>query len=140
MAYITYTARRTLVAGHVENDIYALVIELTPDTQRSIQDLKNTQISLDGSVETQFFGQVENWSVQIAPATLEEAEFIREFLDSTADGHVFTFDPYSMEETTSGWSVSVVRDDEGYTENRFMAIGNGGADDYIQFSFKVRSA
>lgn len=140
MAFFSYTARRSLVSGHSADLQYDLIVELTDQTQRSVQDLKNTQRSLNGKTETQFFGQVETWSVQLAPATSEQADLIREFLDSTADGQSFTFDPYSMEETTSGWAIIVVRDDDGYTEARFMAIGNGGEDDYIQFSFKVRSA
>ncbi len=140
MAVFTYIARRSLLPGHDYGDPVTLLLEVTDATTRNMQDLKKTERSLNGKTETQFFAQVEKWNVQLAPLDLNAADEAREFLDSTADGQTFTFDPYSMEETTSGWSINVIRDDEGYTESRFMAIGNGGEDDYIQFEFQVRSA
>lgn len=140
MALATYTARRSLAPGHVVDDEYSLRLSLTPSSERSVEDLKNSQHSLNGTTETQFFGQVENWTIQLAPADLAQAELIREFLDSTADGQTFTFDPYGHEGLTSAWSVSVVRDDQGYSETRVLPIGRGGSDDFVQFTFRVRSA
>lgn len=140
MSYFNYTARRSLAADHVAEGVYDLIVETTPDSVRHVQDLKNTNQSLNGHVETQFFGQTEAWDIQLAPVHSTDVDLIREFLDSTADGQLFIFDPYSMDIDTSGWSMSVVRDDSGYTETRFASLGNGGADDFIQFSFRVRSA
>lgn len=140
MALVTYDARRSLAAGHAVDETYSLRLQLTPATERSVQDLKNAQQSLNGKSEIQYFGQVETWSIQLAPANLHDAELIREFLDSTGDGQVFTFDPYGTESRESAWAANVKRDDEGYTETRVVPVGRGGEDDFIQFFFRVRSA
>jgi hypothetical protein len=140
MAFVSYIARRSVVESHVKDDTYDLVFEVTPETTRGVQILKNTERSLNGKIETQFFGQVETWSVQTAPLAAADAALMREFLDSTADGQSFSFDAYSMDIDTSGWAINAIRTDDGYTENRFAAIGNGGADDYFQYTFQVQSA
>lgn len=140
MAFVSYIARRSVVEEHVQDDTYDLAFEVTDQTVRSSQTLKNSERSLNGKVETQFFGQVETWSVQTAPLSLADAALMREFLDSTADGQEFSFDPYSMESDTSGWAMTAIRADDGYTENRFMPIGSGGANDYFQYTFQIQSA
>lgn len=140
MALVTYIARRSLVSGHVLDENYSLRLSMTPASERSVQDLKNPQRSLAGNTETQFFGQVQNWSVQLAPCGLQDADLIREFLDSTADGQSFLFDPYGTEARATRWVLSVVRDDEGYSETRVVTVGRGGEDDFIQFTFRLRSA
>lgn len=140
MALVTYEARRSLAPGHVLSEDYSLRLTLMPQSERSVRDLKTSQQSLSGRTETQFFGQQTAWTITLAPADFLQAELIREFLDSTADGQQFTFDPYGTEAKTSNWLLTVVRDDDGYRESRVIAVGRGGEDDFIQFSFGVKAA
>lgn len=139
MALVTYVAKRSLAHGHVVDESYSLRLTLTPSSERSKKDLKSTSKSLSGSSETLYFGQEEYWSIQLIPVDKHEAALIREFLDSTGDGQVFSFDPYGTEATTTVYAGEFIRDDDGYTESRAVAIGTGGEADYIQFAFKVRS-
>lgn len=140
MAFVSYIARRSVVEEHVEDDTYDLAFEVTDQTARAVQTLKSSERSLNGKLETQFFGLIENWSIQTAPLSASDAALMREFLDSTADGQEFSFDPYSMDGDTSGWARTAIRTDDGYTESRFMPLGSGGADDYFQYTFQVQSA
>jgi len=140
MAFVSYIARESIVEEHVVDDSYDLSFEVTPETLRSVQTLKSTQSSLNGKLEIQYFGKTETWNVQTAPLNSEDAALMREFLDSVADGQTFSFDPYSMDVSTSGFAITAIRTDDGYTESRFMSNGTGGADDYFQYTFQVQLA
>lgn len=100
-------------------------------------DLKVRTESISGSVETLFFGERRIWTVNTIPvsASSDVALELYEFLRSTADGQNFDFDPYGTEDVPS-LLMTVVREDDGYTESLFMAVDGTG--DYVSFSFQVR--
>lgn len=138
MSFVTYTARRSLVSGHVAETDYNLELELTDRLVPSVEDLKKKQESLSGKVETQFYGQVKTREVELAPVSLENTAQIIEFLDSTADGQEFIFDPYGTEAEPSDYATAVIREDTGYSERRFMT--RSGLNDAVQYTFTVREA
>jgi hypothetical protein len=133
MPSVTYVARRELASGHFEGTEYSLEFDIANLQRPTGGDLKTKSKSLDGTTETLYFGKEKIWSVTTVPEQIssEQAELLYEFLDSTADGQTFTFDPYD-----DGTGFQVSREDEGYEEVPFSPIN--GVDDYAQFSFQVR--
>jgi hypothetical protein len=137
MPCVTYTARRGLAVGHVVDTSYTWDISISDLQRPSGRDLKETQESISGAVETLFFGEVRIWSVTLAPIRIRDAGIHYEFLRSTADGQVFNFDPYG----SAGHpvqSLNVVRADSGYTESVFIREGAGGLTDRVTLGFQVR--
>jgi hypothetical protein len=130
---VTYVAKRDLASGHVEDTEYSLEFEISDLRRPSGGDLKVKTKSLDGSMETLYFGRERIWGVTVVPVQIssEQAELLYEFLGSTADGQQFTFDPY---DDSTGYQVS--REDDGAEETPFSQID--GVNDYAQFSFQVR--
>lgn len=133
MPSVTYVARRELASGHFEGTEYSLEFDISTLQRPTAGDLKVKTESLDGSMETLYFGRKKVWSVTTVPEQIssEQAELLYEFLGSTADGQSFTFDPYD-----DGTGFQVAREDEGYEEAPFSPID--GVNDYAQFSFQVR--
>lgn len=141
MGFATYTAKRELAPGHVENTSYTIPLSLTQDGfESSSKDLKETQKSLSGAIETLYFGSEKIWAVTLEPVSDEESLLIREFIESTADGQSFTFDPYGSEDRESSRLMTVKRNDDGAKESVFLRTGDPGGADSIQFSFEVREA
>jgi hypothetical protein len=138
MAYVTYVARESLALGHVAEAEYTLPVKLTPNLRRPRKTLKQSQESISGKVEIQYYGRVTTWSVELEPMPLNEALIVVEFLDSTADGQQFEFDPYGSPTFPSAYARAVIREDDGYDEPRVLPRGRGGLDDYVQYSFTVR--
>lgn len=132
MPSVTYEARRDLATGHSAGTDYALDFDISDLQRPSAGDLKVMTKSLDGTMETLYFGREKIWSVTTTPVQVSsvEADLLYEFLGSTADGQEFNFDPYD------DGGVQVSRNDEGFTETTASQIN--GVDDYVQFSFKVR--
>ena len=139
MAAVQYTAKRSIGGGHAIDTQYALDLVLAatnggPKRRRRVE----TQTSLDGNVETLYFGRDFIFEVQLAPFRWLEQPYLREFLDSTEDGHAFTFDLYGSV-ATPYQPLTVVRDDDGYDESRVLSVGTGGAEDYVTVNFRVRT-
>lgn len=97
-------------------------------------DLKKSQESLSGNLETQFYGQKRVYRVVLEPVLDSESEALREFIDSTADGQLFTLDPYGFPDQPVR-PLTVVREDQGASEN--IRLRDGG-DAWVQFEFEVR--
>lgn len=137
MASATYIARRGLIAGHTAGIQYTFDFETQRITRPNGDDLKVRSESLSGAVETLYFGERRIWSVQTTPVAASAAESLelQEFLRSTADGQSFDLDPYGTEASPVA-SMTVLREDDGYTEELFMAVDGTG--DYVSFSFQVR--
>lgn len=134
MASASYTATAGLIAGHQENVGYVVdfkISELTPPAGGAIV---TKQESLNGTVETNWYGEKRIWTVKTQPYERSSALSgrIREFLRSTADGQVFVFDPYGAGTD----AVSVIREDEGYSEDLFVQVD--GRNDLVQFGFQLR--
>lgn len=137
MAEVTYIARRRLAPNHFAGTSYELPLSISDLRRPSEGDLKRVIKSLSGAVETLYFGRERIWQVTLAPTPINEAALLYEFLESTADGQVFAFDPYGARESPSQ-PLNVVREDMGYTEEVVTRQGLGGFTDYVRLSFSVR--
>jgi hypothetical protein len=137
VGYATYTARIALAPGHAAEQVFTLPLKIADLARPSGRVLRQTQQSISGKVETQYFGEVRIWSVTLAPVQVRDAAIIYEFLRSTEDGQSFTFDPYGSPNAPVQ-ALSVVRDDDGYTDNSFVREGRGGITDWVTLGFQVR--
>jgi hypothetical protein len=137
MAWVSYIARRQLAPSHFAGTTYSLPLRLTEITPPSGGALKTTQESMDGSIETLYFGRRRVWGITLAPVQIHLAAELYEFLESTDDGQLFTFDPYGSEEVPVRL-LNVMRADDGYTESTFQREGKGGHTDWVTLGFTVR--
>lgn len=138
MATVQYVARRSLAPGHIIGTSYLLPLCIVQGgLRRSPRHLKRKQETLSGATEHLYYGTVIFWDVRLEPIRIDEAAIVREFLDSTADGQVFTFDPYGSL-ASAVLPLSVKREDDDSNEDPFMALGTGGPEDYVQVGFRVR--
>ena len=138
MAFVAYVARRSLAPGHVVDSPYSLTLPnlVRCDIRR---DRKTSRkVSLSGAAETLYYYSKRIYSVQTEPVPLDQSALIIEFLESVDDGQSFTFDPYGTSAFRSPASGVFISDDQGYTLDRFVMRGQGGANDLFQFSFGVR--
>lgn len=133
MASATYLARRGLVSYHMSGGSYSIDFGTTAIARPNGSDLKHKTESLSGAVETLFFGERRIWAITTVPMQISsaQAQLMYEFLRSTADGQEFVFDPYG-----NGGLLTVIREDDGYTESPFSEID--GVNDYVRFGFQVR--
>lgn len=139
MAFALYMARRRLAPNHVSGTSYSLPLSIANVSPPSGGALKAMPVSLNGTVETLYHGRERLWSVHLAPVQIHLADLVYEFLESTDDGQVFTFDPYGSEELPRQ-PMSVVRSDSGYSEDSFQREGRGGHTDWVSLGFSVREA
>jgi len=137
MAEVTYIARRRLAPNHFAGTTYSLPLSILGELQRPTGgDLKQVQASLSGKRETLYFGRDRIWRVPLEPIAIDEAANLYEFLESTADGQIFTFDPYGNGDSP-GLPLTVARADSGYEEVSSIRQGLGGLTDYVRISFEV---
>jgi len=134
MAYAIYTAKRSLAPGHVATIVYTLPLVLTRADRRNSHNIRR-QESLSGRVETRYYAAPVTWDVEVAPFRASHLPLIREFLDSTADGQQFSINLLSNLQADE---LLVVRDDEGYGDQRAVQTGKGQAYDFFTVSFRVR--
>jgi hypothetical protein len=137
VANATYVARRGLITGHTADTEYMFDFETQSINRPNGDDLKVRSESMNGTVETLFFGERRIWTVRTIPvsASSDTALELYEFLRSTADGQNFVLDVYGTEADPVN-PITVVREDDGYTEEMFMAVDGTG--DYVSFTFQVR--
>jgi hypothetical protein len=136
MASVTYEARRALAPSHAAGSDYTIALKIAELQRPQSEDLKVLTQSLSGYVETLFFGEMRKWGVTLAPVQIRDAAIYYEFLRSTADGQIFTFDPYGSE-GSGVLPLQVVRADPGYTESTFQREGLGGLTDWVSLGFQV---
>lgn len=134
MAYVIYTARRSLAPGHVVDVVYQLPLILTRADRRSDADVRR-QRSLSGRTETLFYGNSVTWDIGIAPVRHGLVPLYREFLDSTIDGQTFQLNPVSNLEADE---LDVIRDDNGYGDQRAVQTTAGHSKDLFSFQFRAR--
>ena len=139
MSCVTYAARRALAPGHAIDQIFGLPLRVIDLMRPSGSVLRETQQSISGKVEIQYYGEVRRWAVTLEPIRVRDAAIHYEFLRSTEDGQAFTFDPYGTLDSPA-LPLSVVRDDEGYTDDSFIREGRGGITDWVTLAFKVRES
>jgi len=135
MTAITYTAQRSLSAGHVQGAEYSTSIRLASlEHDRDI--LKNTARALSGRTETLLIRNKRIWRVTSAILIGGELELMREFLQSVVSGETFSFDEFGYESSPNE-PVDVILDGT-YSESRALRQGDGGAKDGFRFSFTCR--
>jgi hypothetical protein len=137
LPYVIYEASDGLVSYHVDGADYSLDFEISDLRPPNGDVLRTKQESLSGKVETNKFGRRRIWSLTTIPyqRASEQAKLLREFLNSTDDGQAFTLDPYGVVDGDVQ-PLSVIREDDGYTEDKFQEID--GVNDYVRYSFQVR--
>jgi hypothetical protein len=135
MSYVEYVATESVMVGHLASITYGFEFQVTR-ADRSVEQLRSGQRSLSGKREVLFFGQIVRWEVVMFPIPAIEADLYREFLDSVADGQVFTFDPYGTRDAPVR-ALAVELDDDSYTERRVTITGDPEYSDYLEFSFRV---
>lgn len=139
MAFVIYEARRRLAPNHVSGTSYSLPLSVADVSPPVAGALKAMPVSLNGTMETLYFGRERIWSVRLAPVQIHLSGLIYEFLESTDDGQAFTFDPYGSEDLPR-FVLTVVRSDRGYDETSFQREGRGGHTDWVNLGFSVREA
>lgn len=139
MGFAVYEARRRLAPNHASGTSYSLPLLITDVFPPSGGALKVSPVSLNGTVETLYHGRERIWTVRLAPVQIHLADLLYEFLESTDDGQLFTFDPYGSEDLPRQ-VLSVVRSDSSYTEETFLREGRGGHTDWVTLGFAVREA
>lgn len=135
MTAVTYTARRSIIAGHTINVAYSLdlnVVDLPIDREPSV----SVQRSLDGQQETIRFHAVEFYNVVLAVHTASQIAAIKEFLDSVEAKELFTFDPYGTANVPAA-PLTASMDSNGYQLVR-QPRGQSGSNDDYRASFRVR--
>lgn len=127
MAVITYTAKRSLVAGHTAGEEYSINIPLT-QWDRSTRRVMDTSRALSGMGYTRLHRVDEFYSVATIPINSEtQIQRMREFLASVSGGEGFSIDPYGTGEVFQ----CSLEDDPA--ESRIAMT-------YFSFSFQVRTA
>jgi hypothetical protein len=134
MSYVTYEARRNLSPGHVAALVYTLPLILTRADRQTADDVRR-QRSLSGRTEVLYYGTIVTWDVEIAPVRFDLVPLVREFLGSTADGQTFQFNPYSDREIDA---LNVIRDDDGYSDQRAVQTTRGNQADRFTYTFRLR--
>jgi hypothetical protein len=136
MAYAIYTAKRSLAPNHAPSLTYTLQLVLSRADRRTTPSIRR-QESLSGRIETRYYGSPVTWDVEVAPFPASHLPLYREFLDSTADGQQFTMNFLSELQADERL---VIRDDDGYVDERFVQSGNGHRNDFFRVQFRVREA
>lgn len=139
MTAVTYTAKRSIISGHIEDTNYSInlaVMADTPGFTRETNDATNT--TLDGSREVLRYHAIKYYDIHLAPLKGGAAlDVVLEFLDSVEGGETFGFDFYGTVASPAS-VVSATLDKAGYSLDRYQALGTGGAGDYFTLSFRVR--
>lgn len=136
MAAFTYTAKRSLLAGHTLGLVYSISLKLRPfPLEKEI--IRVDQRSMDGSMERMYFGTKRQWSLQTIAMDPAYELAMKEFLDSTADGHAFTADVHGSL-VAPVEVVSVFRLDAAESKQRVLQVGGGGSRDWFSYSFSIR--
>lgn len=135
MTAVTYTARRSIIAGHAINVAYSIdlnVIDMPIDREPQV----TIQRTLDGQEEAIRFHAVELYNVSLALHTAAQIAAIKEFLDSVEAKETFTFDPYGSANVPVSPLTATI-DSGGYQLVR-NPRGQGGANDDYRTTFRVR--
>lgn len=135
MAFVTYRASNSLIPFHVASAQYTIDFSVqSADKQSDIS--KREQRSLSGVKETLFYANTVKWMVKTGPILAAECDLFEEFLDSTADGQVFTFDPHGSSQAPLA-SMLCDREDTGWQRRRMTITGDPQYSDHYEYSFQV---
>lgn len=91
MAFVRYTAKRTLATGHVVDTDYEIEFGIRKSYRSRAPDL-TVQKSLSGDRESLYYGADEIYDVETQLIAEADLEFWREFADSVEGGAEFQYD------------------------------------------------
>lgn len=131
---IRYTAKRSLMAGHVVDTAYEFDLKISRRPRSNDFD-KTEHRSVSGRTETYFRRQDKFYdftTIGYEDDSAEAAQLI-EFLDSVFDGTQFEVDVYGSI-ATPGTYVFYVAEGKNYQER----IVGGEGSNYVSYSFKAR--
>ena len=130
MASVTYTALRSIIAGHTSGTAYTIDFNAQV-LDRSKKAVSNKSQSLGGQTEILRVRKDVFWAVTSDYITEADRPQWEEFLDSVDAGEAFTFDAYGTSASPDN-AISVELDSADYDVKRVDAI------QYYTFTFKVR--
>lgn len=140
MPAVTYTAKRSLIAGHTAASQYSLDLRLVEgglgvgrkvgsETQRSLSDKTETLY---------YFGKTTFAAIALVLNSTERAALI-EFLHSVEAGESFTFSPYGSV-ASMGTTFTARRVTATYSFERLDGTGATPVDDAMRVSFDIEEA
>ncbi len=136
MAWAQYIARRGLLAGHVAETAYVIQFPITNcDPLRQVK--ASDDPSLSGKPNGIYWYGKDAWDVRTRSVPLDESDLMIEFLKSTEDRQIFTFDAYGRPEMPHK-PIQVVRTDSGHSSQRVLRLKQGGHNDRFVFGFSIR--
>jgi hypothetical protein len=131
MTQIVYTALRELTGIVLDGGTAILEIGISEySTSRAV--VKDAHRSKGGARETLYHRADVTHNITFQPVNNFEKKQLREFLASTESGEAFSIYLYGTESAP----IRVTREDEGSSENMFMAVGSADGD-YMQASITV---
>lgn len=134
MSTFIYTAKRSLLQGHIADVQYEIEIgAVTAPKRRSVD--KTTVRARGGATETLYYHADREWSITFEPVRGSKLDELIEFLDSTESGESFQMWIYGTESSPT----TVLRSDDGYDLQEFMMLG-AERSDWFQASIAVRAA
>ena len=133
MSTFIYTAKRSLIPGHIADQTYTLDIEATSAPKNRTVD-KSEVRAKGGVTETLYHSADTEWSITFEPVSGAKLDALTEFLHSTESGESFQMQIYN----TSSSFVSAMRSDDGYALQEFMLVG-AETRDLFQTSISVRA-
>jgi hypothetical protein len=136
MAVFTYTAKRSVVAGHTVGAEYSLEISIQP-SPRAREIVKTEQRSRGGATETIYHRADVTRQITLRPIRASELAAVHEFLDSVEGGESFGFDMYGTIAAPHNL-VTCIRIDEAL-EDTIRAVGGAlDASAIYTITFKIR--
>ena len=137
MAAVTYTAKRSLIAGHTAGASYSLdlrIVEGGLTVSRKVGS--ETQRSLSDKTETLYYFGKTGWAATALVLDSTERAALAEFLHSVEAGESFTFSPYGTI-AAMGTTYTVRRVAAAYTFERLDGTGATPNDDAMRVAFDL---
>ena len=140
MGAVTYTAKRSLIAGHTAGAQYSLdlrIVEGGLGVGRKVGT--EQQRTLSDKTETLYYFGKTRWNVAVLVLNATERAALAEFLHSVEAGESFVFSPYGTV-AAMGTTYTVRRVAFDYSFERLEATGATPADDAMRVSFDIEEA
>jgi hypothetical protein len=125
MGTFVYTARRSLMAGHVVGNTYVIEIGAQSSPRRRRVE-KSVVRAKGGAMEVlRHYADTER-AVTFEPVAGVQLDQLREFLDSVEGGEQFQADIYGGGSAMKAYK----RNDDSYSEELFQDVGSADKDYY----------
>lgn len=140
MPAVTYTAKRSLIAGHTAAAQYSLDLRLVEGglgVGRKVGS--ETQRSLSDKTETLYYFGKTTWAAIALVLNSTERAALIEFLHSVEAGEAFTFSPYGSV-ASMGTTFTARRVTATYNFERLDGTGATPVDDAMRVSFDIEES